>query len=222
MLLKPSAYNYKTSDFPAMSLPHGNQMGFIAQELESVFPSLIRDVKEHTLPTQKGEEARKVEGHKAINYTGLIPLTIAALQEEHKIVEQQYQKLEGLQQQLIQQSKEIQELKNQMALLQQKQTIPTGIEQMNSDNANGFYMEQNIPNPYSDETTIKYSLPQSLNSAYMAVYDLSGKQLTTYLVNKTETSLTLKASDLAAGIYLYSIIADGKVMGTKRMVVSGK
>src|SRR5690606_19151887 len=48
MLLKPSAYNYKTDDFPAMSLPHGNQMGFIAQELEGVFPSLIREVKEHT------------------------------------------------------------------------------------------------------------------------------------------------------------------------------
>lgn len=96
------------------------------------------------------------------------------------------------------------------------------MDEHNSDNTNGFYMEQNIPNPYSDETMIKYALPQTVNSAYMAVYDLSGKQLATFPMEKGSTSLTVSGRDLAAGIYLYSVIADGKVMSTKRMVVSGK
>jgi len=70
--------------------------------------------------------------------------------------------------------------------------------------------------------TIKYVLPQSVNAAYLTVYDLSGKQLATYALEKNNKSLTISANDLAAGIYLYSVIADGKVMGTKRMVVSAK
>ncbi|MBX3165013.1 MAG: T9SS type A sorting domain-containing protein [Bacteroidetes bacterium] len=145
------------------------------------------------------------------------------MQDEYKIVAQQQEQLAAQQQQLTQQAQQIQELQNQIAALQQqKQAAPTGIEQLNSNSSNGFYMEQNIPNPYSDETTIKYALPQSVNSAYMAVYDLSGKQLATFPMEKGGTSLTISGRDLAAGIYLYSIIADGKVMGTKRMVVSGK
>ncbi|MBX3163500.1 MAG: T9SS type A sorting domain-containing protein [Bacteroidetes bacterium] len=70
--------------------------------------------------------------------------------------------------------------------------------------------------------TIKYVLPQSVNAAYLTVYDLSGKQLATFPMEKGNTSLTISGNDLAAGIYLYSIIADGNVMGTKRMVIAGK
>jgi len=83
-------------------------------------------------------------------------------------------------------------------------------------------MEQNTPNPYSEETTIKYNLPQTVTNASMTVYDLTGKQLATFQIEKGNTSITLTAKDLTAGIYLYSFIADGKVLDTKRMVVAGK
>lgn len=132
------------------------------------------------------------KGYYAVDYQGMIPVLLEAVKE----------------------------LQNQVTVLsQQKQAAPTGIEDLNA--ANDFYME-NIPNPYATETTINYTLPQSVNTAYLAVYDLSGKQLATYAVNKSNSSLTISANALAAGIYLYSIIADNKVMGTKRMVVAGE
>lgn len=66
-------------------------------------------------------------------------------------------------------------------------------------------------------------MPAGVMSVYMAVYDLSGKQITTFAINqKGASSVTITSEKLAAGIYIYSIIADGKVMDSKRMVVTQK
>ena len=57
----------------------------------------------------------------------------------------------------------------------------------------------------------------------MAVYDLTGKQLTTFPIEqKGSSSLTITSEKLAAGIYIYSIVADGKVVDSKRMIVAEK
>lgn len=36
------------------------------------------------------------------------------------------------------------------------------------------------------------------------------------------SSLTITSENLAAGIYIYSIVADGKVIDSKRMIVASK
>ena len=57
----------------------------------------------------------------------------------------------------------------------------------------------------------------------MAVYDLTGKQIVTFPINdKGASSITITSEKLAAGIYIYSIVADGKIMDSKRMVVAEK
>ena len=88
---------------------------------------------------------------------------------------------------------------------------------------NGFSMEQNIPNPFSRETVVNYTLPQQTGSAYMAVYDLSGKQIASFPLNqKGSSAITISSEKLAAGVYIYSIIDDGKLMDSKRMIVEDK
>jgi hypothetical protein len=37
MKLKPVNYQFKTTDFPEMQLPHGKQMGLIADEVKQIF-----------------------------------------------------------------------------------------------------------------------------------------------------------------------------------------
>jgi hypothetical protein len=70
---------------------------------------------------------------------------------------------------------------------------------------------------------VKYTLPQSISDAFMAVYDLTGKQITTFPIrDKGTSSLTITSENLAAGIYIYSIVADGKVVDSKRMIVAEK
>ena len=87
----------------------------------------------------------------------------------------------------------------------------------------GFALEQNIPNPFSSETVIKYTLPQQANTANLIVYDLTGKQVAFFPVTeKGASSITITSEKLAAGIYIYSIVADGKIVDSKRMVVVEK
>jgi hypothetical protein len=119
------------------------------------------------------------------------------------------------------QQKQIEEQRQLIDALTQKNTS-TGINNVNSP-LDGFSMEQNEPNPFSHETLVKYILPENVNSAAMMVYDLSGKQITSFqLTQKGSASITITSDKLAAGIYIYSIVADGKIVSSKRMVVTDK
>src|SRR6218665_2634579 len=116
----------------------------------------------------------------------------------------------------------IEHLQKQLAELQNKIGSATGVDHLNTDMV-GFSMSQNEPNPFTHETLIRYTLPQQVSFAAMNVYDLSGKQVKTFaLTEKGAASIVMTSDKLAAGIYIYSIIADGKVMDSKRMIVADK
>lgn len=197
MLLKPSTYTFKTDEFSGLSLPRTPQMGLIAQDVEQLFPELI---KESGLPgrDEEGKVFATGETFKAVNYISLVPLLISAMQEQ--------------QQQIAEQRELIHEL-------MQKVSTATGINEVKG--ADGFSMSQNEPNPFKGETTVRYTLPEKVRNAQMNVYDLSGKQIASFpLTEKGSSAITLNSEKLAAGIYIYSIVADDKIVDSKRMVVS--
>jgi trimeric autotransporter adhesin len=51
---------------------------------------------------------------------------------------------------------------------------------------------------------------------------MSLKSKTVSLTERRASSVTINSEKLAAGIYIYSVIADGKIMDSKRMVVAQK
>lgn len=82
-------------------------------------------------------------------------------------------------------------------------------------------MQQNTPNPFSETTTIQYALPNDVKTALLCVYDLNGKQMfQKELAGRGNASVTLQGGELPAGMYLYSLIVDGKVIDTKRMILT--
>ena len=84
-------------------------------------------------------------------------------------------------------------------------------------------MSQNAPNPFAECSTIKLNVPESTKSAIINIYDQSGKLVKTInLVDRGETDITVYASDLAEGMFLYSLVIDGAVVATRRMVVTRK
>lgn len=96
------SYTYKSEAYPHMSLPTTPQIGFIAQELEQVFPELVFNQK---APTSSAWESGKVEGeaftrYKGVNYIGMIPVLTKAIQEQQEIIEQQADKIEELESRL--------------------------------------------------------------------------------------------------------------------------
>lgn len=101
--LQPAQYRF-TEDMP-YSLPGGIHYGFIAQEVEQVFPDLVHNI---TLPIDPGIENKSSEGtatYKAVNYTELIPILTAALQELNA-------KVNALEEKVVAQAAEIESLKN--------------------------------------------------------------------------------------------------------------
>ena len=115
MQLQPRRYQFRSSDFPTMGLPEEEQIGLIAQELEEVFPELIKMAKNPapTMPLshaveqgltyeivseaevdEEGKETKEamvVAGDevefKAVRYESLIPVLIKAVQEQQELIE---------------------------------------------------------------------------------------------------------------------------------------
>lgn len=184
------------------------QSGFIAQEVEKAAQTVSYDFNGVIKP----KDGKK---YYSMAYSEFVVPLVKAVQEIDKQKTEQDLKIEKLERQLEAQQKLINELN-------QKNGNPTGIGSVSSE-ITGFSMSQNEPNPFTHETVVKYTLPASVNNAYMAVYDLSGKQITTLPIDqKGASSVIITSERLAAGIYIYSIVADGKVMDSKRMIIADK
>ena len=80
---------------------------------------------------------------------------------------------------------------------------------------------QNSPNPFSVSTKIEYYLPADVQKATIYIYDMNGTQLKSIPLNqKGNGSITINGSELKAGMYMYTLIADGQVIDTKRMILT--
>jgi hypothetical protein len=90
---------------------------------------------------------------------------------------------------------------------------------INTVDAYGISLGQNIPNPANDNTVIHYSVPTD-GSVTFNVYSISGQVLYSQTVETTfgAHSIELNTSDLAAGMYFYSMEFKGQRL-VKRMVV---
>jgi hypothetical protein len=91
MKLDINTYYFK-QEFAEMNLPTSRQYGFTAQNLENVFPELIK------LNPAKGKE-QPIE-FKAVNYIGLIPILTEAIQEQQKEMEAKESRIDDLQRQV--------------------------------------------------------------------------------------------------------------------------
>lgn len=83
-----------------------------------------------------------------------------------------------------------------------------------------FQLNQNFPNPFNPTTVITFTIPQAENVS-LKVYDLLGKNVKT-LVNGFKSANTynvqFNASELATGVYLYSLQA-GDFVQSKKMIL---
>ncbi len=190
--LKPSTYTFRTDEYKFMNLPKEKQYGFIAQELEEVLPEAVKEV---TMSDDKKEKFT----YKGVNYIELIPVLTKAIQEQQVQIEAQ--------------QKEIESLKATMA------GNTTDIKGAGSVNSGS--LSQNVPNPFSQSTVISYKLTPGTQNAAIGIYDLNGKEIKMIALGaETTGSVTIAAGDLQPGMYVYSLIINGAISDTKKMVVA--
>lgn len=90
-----------------------------------------------------------------------------------------------------------------------------------SNDALNAYLFQNNPNPFSSITEIKYFVPQETNSAILYVFDMKGVIIKTLpIVSKGQGIISINGYELNPGMYIYSLLVDGKEVDTKRMILT--
>lgn len=201
MLLSAKEYTYRTNEFPAMNLEEGVQMGFIAQEVEKVFPNLVKTTVQPPRVDDKGEVIEEGTTFKAVNYVGLIPLMTATIQEQNETIQAQEEALLALEER-------INRLENS-----------NNIE--SDEGISEAVLFQNVPNPFTESTLIKYSLPSNISSAKIMIFNLNGEHKTTLDIEVSANGRTvLDAHQLSPGMYVYALIADGREVSSKKMIIT--
>ena len=93
MRLRGVSYDWKTEEFPEKDFSNRQQIGFVAQELETLVPELINT---------------DADGYMAVDYAKLTPVLVEAIKEQQQIISAQQKEID-----------ELQALKSQVAALSQ-------------------------------------------------------------------------------------------------------
>lgn len=125
------------------------------------------------------------------------------------------QNIVSLQQaQIIELQKQIDELKS---ALKASSSLSSDFEATAKDG----YLAQNVPNPFSISTNIQYELPKGTEKATIGVYDMNGKEIKLFQLSLDKTgNVTIKGGDLMPGMYLYTLIINGKYFDSKKMILT--
>jgi len=112
----------------------------------------------------------------------------------------------------------IKELKTEINELKGK-----GFEKTTATVISTAKLYQNNPNPFNENTEIKYYVPEDASEAMICIYDLTGSQIVRFdLRQKGYSSLTVRGRELKAGMYIYALLVDGKEIDSKRMILTDK
>lgn len=103
--LKAVNYYWRTKEFPDKQFTDTKQIGFIAQEIETVFPELVFTDK---------------EGYKSVDYSRLTPLLVEAIKELNAKNEAWQKQVAAQQAQLQEQQQQIKELRDKFDKMQKK------------------------------------------------------------------------------------------------------
>lgn len=198
-------------------------IGFIGQEMQKIVPEVVDTFK----------------GKYSISYSSFAPVLVKAIQEQNSIIIKHQNTIDSMRKHQNITDSLLQINNNLLSQLLycctsdtthghnghgNGQRIMQNEVQNNSINihdlelANNAVLYTNIPNPFDQSTTIKYFVPEN-SEAQIIFYDEFGNKINE--LNVTERGMgqiNISASNLAAGMYSYSLIVNGKLIDTKKMI----
>ena len=139
---------------------------------------------------------------KMLSYIGIIPILIEAIKEQQT---------------------QIETLKQQVDVNCSSRNLKSGeaTADINSASSSVASLSQNAPNPFNQTTQIDYYLPDAIGHAVLYIYNMNGNQIKSIPVKqKGKGSVTINGSELQPGMYIYTLVADGTEVDTKRMILT--
>lgn len=252
--LKPKTYKLK-KDNGKGELNHG----FIAQDVQEIFPGLVQLVpqpgesrievirKEEIIKGEDGEEdivipeqtviRQDMDGKPllAMNYQGIIPIAVAAIQEQqveiedlknknNKSIDTHYKRIVQLEEELLE-TKNILEVTNKKYndLFNHIETLLKCVDcngLRDSGKTGQIQFEDKFrlyPNPAKGSITIE-ALEQTSGAYQIAITDNAGRQMMDHELSHN-TLTPVDVSKLSSGLYNVSIIQDGQVIATESLMI---
>lgn len=74
MMLSPSEYEFKTKELPQYNFPSGKHFGFIAQDMQQVFPELVNENDGSWYDEKQKKKITDGNKYLSINYIELVPI----------------------------------------------------------------------------------------------------------------------------------------------------
>ncbi len=194
-----SYYKEKVEQVPVMrgdTLERQTPPTFIETQVDAKqHYALVVEQLERAFPDLVYEQE---DGTKAVNYIEMIPLLVQSINE----------------------------LSTRLALVENaddskaKKVAPASTSQVSELTATAAMLMQNTPNPFTERTTIRFTLPEGAQNVYIYIFDMAGKMQKQIPVDGSMQSVVINGYELSAGMYIYSLVVNGKEMDTKRMILS--
>ncbi|MFN8117805.1 MAG: tail fiber domain-containing protein [Bacteroidia bacterium] len=221
--LKPKSYDYKISSFPSMHLPSGKQYGLIAQDVQSVLPELVNNNTHPAELDSVGNIVTPSFNYLSLEYQQLIAIMLKGMQEQQQKIDSLTTKLntkDSLQ------DARLSALEAAIASCcasarTSNNSTPTTNNSLDIElsDKDAIVLNQNVPNPFAEQTTITYNVPASVEKAQLIFFNSNGQVIQTVdIKTRGKGKVNVFAADLSSGLYHYSLVADGKVVDSKKMV----
>nr|WP_295930406.1 tail fiber domain-containing protein [uncultured Dyadobacter sp.] len=181
-------------------------VGIIAQEMQKIAPYTIGTFNYQDSLGNKTEYLDYDAN--AVTY-----ILINSVKEQQQVIEEKDARIAALE-------------KNQLDLMARLEVL----EQNRPSSATDFqkpdqtrdvpYLEQNVPNGFSSNTSIRYYIPEFVKAATMNIYNSKGVKIDTRAITaRGKGEMIFSAESLQRGVLLYELMVDGKSVGGKKMLI---
>ena len=133
------------------------------------------------------------DGYLAVNYIELVPVLIRSIQE----------------------------LKQELDETKNPENGTRGTTDIKKDTfAKKCVLYQNSPNPFKENTVIRFKLADDVRDAAICIFDMTGKTIKKLPILSGMESVSVGGYEIGEGMFLYSLIVNGQEIDTKKMVIS--
>ncbi|MBI3239090.1 MAG: tail fiber domain-containing protein, partial [Flavobacteriia bacterium] len=213
LAMRGVSYDWNHSVHPELNLDSVNHVGFIAQEIQAIDARLTVLDEDSLLH---------------VEYDKVVPILAEAIEELNNTVEQKDSIINDLNNRLTQLENCLSGILPMLCQMNQSIVESNTIEEQEAvraqlsvqlSNRNSIVLDQNVPNPFAEQTVINFSIPTTVQKAQIHFYDGTGRLIQSVdVVERGLGSLTVFGSDLSQGTYTYTLVADGQIVSTKKMM----
>ncbi len=193
-------------------------VGIIAQDMKRIAPYMVNNMEYVDTTNQKSTD------YLSFDPNALWYVTINSVKEQQVIIEDQNKQLEALQTQnenLENRLNQLEELVQRLADNNNEERSHSTAKQIDAIQLSDAQLLQNQPNPFHQNTSIEYFIPESVKNATLQITTVNGQLLYSHRIEgRGQGQTRIEASQLSAGAYFYSLILDGKVLDTKQMMLT--